>query len=95
MLALVHDQQQPLPNAFEIFGFDFLLSAPVNPSESIQPVLLEVNSGPDFAQTGDALHGVIDRLFANVLTLAVRGREGAQEVPDGMLQCLDVNVRSW
>lgn len=53
---------QPLQNAVEIFGVDFL----VNDDYSVQ--LLEVNSYPDFKQTGGELKGLIDQLFAEVAT---------------------------
>lgn len=72
---------QLLPNAFEIFGLDYLVD------EEMRPWLLEVNAVrhrhlaaplsderrgqcPDFAQTGPRLSPVIDRLFQGALTLA-------------------------
>lgn len=48
---------QPMNNAIEIFGIDFL----VNRDSSVN--LLEVNSYPDFKQTGDDLKDVIYELF--------------------------------
>lgn len=48
---------QPLANAIEIFGVDFL----VNDDYSVD--LLEVNSYPDFKQTGEDLKQIIDELF--------------------------------
>ncbi|KAI4102857.1 MAG: hypothetical protein L6R37_004119 [Teloschistes peruensis] len=45
---------QPLPNAFEVYGLDFLVS-PSSPSSSTtdsKVYLLEVNAFPDFAQSG-------------------------------------------
>ncbi|TLD25497.1 hypothetical protein PspLS_06131 [Pyricularia sp. CBS 133598] len=56
----------PLTNAFEVFGVDFLVDA--------QGVawLLEVNSFPDFKQTGDELRDdVVAELWRQVLRLAV------------------------
>ncbi|KAI6281050.1 hypothetical protein MCOR27_004414 [Pyricularia oryzae] len=56
----------PLANAFEVFGVDFLVDA--------QGVawLLEVNSFPDFKQTGDELRDdVVAELWRQVLRLAV------------------------
>ncbi|GKT94234.1 LOW QUALITY PROTEIN: 5'/3'-nucleotidase SurE [Colletotrichum tofieldiae] len=44
---------QPLGNAFEVFGLDFLVDA------EARPWLLEVNSFPDFKQTGGELKGVV------------------------------------
>jgi hypothetical protein len=51
---------QPFDHAVEIFGVDFL----VNDDYSV--TLLEVNSYPDFKQTGDDLKQLIDELFEEV-----------------------------
>ncbi|KAL6935480.1 related to Probable tubulin--tyrosine ligase PBY1 [Hanseniaspora guilliermondii] len=56
---------QPLENAYEIYGLDFLVD------EDYQPHLLEVNAYPDFKQTGDDLSGLINELFNDVLHLSV------------------------
>lgn len=48
---------QPLPNAIEFYGIDFL----VNSDMSVK--LLEVNAYPDFKQTGPDLKALIDELF--------------------------------
>lgn len=56
---------RPIENAVEIFGVDFL----VNDDFSVQ--LLEVNSYPDFKQTGGELKGLIDALFDEVATKLV------------------------
>ena len=53
---------QPINNAIEIFGVDFL----VNSDFSVN--LLEVNSYPDFKQTGDDLKEIIYELFERVVT---------------------------
>lgn len=53
---------QPINNAIEIFGIDFL----VNSDFSVN--LLEVNSYPDFKQTGDDLKEIIYELFERVAT---------------------------
>ena len=52
---------QPLKNAFEIYGFDFLLD------ENNRVYFLEANAYPDFKQTGDALSFLIKELFQNVV----------------------------
>ncbi len=57
---------QPLPNAFEIFGLDFLIDA------KGKAWLLEVNAFPDFAQTGDELQGLVEGLFEGVVETAVK-----------------------
>ncbi|KAI9832890.1 MAG: hypothetical protein M1819_003920 [Sarea resinae] len=56
---------QPLPNAFEVFGVDFLVDDQAN------AWLLEINAFPDFAQTGDSLKGIVARLWENVVSLAL------------------------
>lgn len=48
---------QPLDNAIEIFGVDFLVD------EDCNVFLLEANSYPDFKQTGDDLKDLIYKLF--------------------------------
>ncbi|TRX95606.1 hypothetical protein FHL15_003564 [Xylaria flabelliformis] len=56
---------RPLPNAFELFGLDFLVDA------SGHVYLLEVNAFPDFRQTGDELKGLVAGLWREVLGRAV------------------------
>lgn len=57
---------QPLPNAFELFGLDFMVDAEGT------PWLLEVNAFPDFAQTGDELNHLIKGLFEEVVDVAIK-----------------------
>lgn len=58
---------QTLPNAFELFGVDFLVDAEGN------AWLLELNAFPDFAQTGEDLKEVVvGRLFEEVIDVAVK-----------------------
>ena len=52
---------QTLPNAFEVFGLDFLVD------EAGTAWLLEVNAFPDFRQTGDELKGLVGGLWESVL----------------------------
>ena len=63
---------QTAPNAFEVFGIDILLSTPEEGSSDIPVQLLEVNACPDFRQTGDDRHHVIEELFEGVLDIAVK-----------------------
>lgn len=61
---LVHFQT--LPNAFEVFGLDFLVD------NSGTAWLLEINAFPDFGQTGDELkEKVVGRLFEAVTEVAI------------------------
>ncbi|MCJ1399431.1 hypothetical protein MMC11_002633 [Xylographa trunciseda] len=56
---------QPLPNAFEVFGVDWVVDA------SGAVWLLEVNAFPDFGQTGGELRGVVEGLWEGVVGVAV------------------------
>lgn len=81
--ALTHPINfQPLPQAFEIFGLDFLVESqssssiihadqsPIKPGVNVQ--LLEVNAFPDFAQTGEHLKDtVVQGLFEEVFRRVV------------------------
>ncbi|OJK05266.1 hypothetical protein ASPACDRAFT_49452 [Aspergillus aculeatus ATCC 16872] len=58
---------QTLPNAFELFGVDFLVDHTGN------AWLLELNAYPDFAQTGEELKDlVVGRLFEETVDVAVK-----------------------
>ncbi|KAK2750976.1 hypothetical protein FQN57_000051 [Myotisia sp. PD_48] len=58
---------QTLPNAFEIFGVDFLVDA------AGTVWLLELNAFPDFRQTGEELkREVVGKLFSTVMETAVK-----------------------
>ena len=58
---------QPLVNAFEIYGVDFLVD------EDEKVWLLEANAFPDFKQTGEDLKGIVKGLFEEVFAVAVAG----------------------
>lgn len=60
---------QPLPNAFEAYGLDFLVSQDLSNENGV--TLLEVNAYPDFRQTGSELKNLIDEFFDGVLCNAV------------------------
>ncbi|KAI7159445.1 TTL-domain-containing protein [Hortaea werneckii] len=92
---------QPLPNAFEIFGVDFLVDATEG-----KAWLMEINAFPDFAQTGAELkEDLVGGLFEEVVELVVRpfffgddGEEGTGKGEQGergngrMVKCLDVDL---
>jgi tubulin---tyrosine ligase len=63
---------QPLPNAFEVFGVDFLVDA------RGMAWLLEINAFPDFRQTGDELRGIVAEFWKETLRLAVGPFVGLQ-----------------
>ena len=77
---------QPLPNAFELFGIDWLVDAHGD------AWLLEVNAFPDFAQTGDQLQGVVASLWKGTLELVVHNFFGIQTdgVNTDLKQVLDL-----
>ncbi|CCE61448.1 hypothetical protein TPHA_0A03720 [Tetrapisispora phaffii CBS 4417] len=56
---------QPLPNAFETYGVDFLVDS------NYDVKILEVNAYPDFKQTGDDLKDLIDELFDNTVNYII------------------------
>jgi tubulin--tyrosine ligase len=83
---------QPLPNAFEIFGLDFMVS--VETDGELKCWLLEVNAFPDFRQTGDELSGMVEGLFEGVVDVAV-GKffgVGKDEDEKEMVKVLDIDL---
>jgi tubulin--tyrosine ligase len=84
---------QPLPNAFEIFGLDFMVG--VEPDGTLNTYLLEVNAFPDFRQTGDEFSGMVEGLFGGVVDRAVGGFFGVDAEDGGegeMVKVLDVDL---
>ncbi|KAI5270214.1 TTL-domain-containing protein [Aureobasidium subglaciale] len=83
---------QPLPNAFELFGVDFMLDAEGN------PYLLEINAFPDFAQTGDELNSIVQGLFEEVIDVAIKPffglstKDGQESRRDRMAMALDIDL---
>jgi hypothetical protein len=63
-----------LPNAFEVFGLDFLVD------EGGTAWLLEVNAFPDFRQTGEELKDLIGGLWEGVVDKAVAGFFGFEGI---------------
>jgi hypothetical protein len=51
----------PLPNCFELFGVDFLVS------EDHKTYILEFNAGPDLKNTGDRLDFIIEELIEDIV----------------------------
>lgn len=81
---------QALPNAFEIFGLDFMVDA------AGCTWLLEVNAFPDFAQTGEELGGLIGGLFEEVVDVAIKPFFGIADAKDEdserMVKVLDIDL---
>ncbi|EIN13498.1 tubulin-tyrosine ligase [Punctularia strigosozonata HHB-11173 SS5] len=97
---------QALPNAFELFGIDFLVSdnsgsvsseSPDDQSK-FQVHLLEVNSEPAIELTGPRLHWILEDLFVSIGKVCVEPFFGDHSVEDWNLnetrfylrKCLDV-----
>ena len=57
---------QTLPNAFEVFGLDYLVD------ETGTAWLLEINAFPDFRQTGEELRGLVGGLWEGVMEEVVK-----------------------
>ena len=66
---------QTMPNAFEVFGLDFLVDA-----EGVA-WLLEANAFPDFKQTGSDLGDVVEGFWEGVLAKGVAPFFGVQANP--------------
>ncbi|GAB1203293.1 hypothetical protein APSETT445_001922 [Aspergillus pseudonomiae] len=85
---------QTLPNAFELFGVDFLVDGDGT------AWLLEMNAYPDFAQTGEELkEEVVGRLFEETVEVAVKPFFGGEAPVDGtdhlrLVANLDLGRRS-
>lgn len=100
---------QPLQNAFELYGVDFLVSHDptgidsVGNSQIFQVKLLEINSEPAIELTGRRLHGILEDLFVAIEQVAVlpffRQEVGCVPsmevpmVPRHLRICLDAKVR--
>jgi hypothetical protein len=70
---------QPLPNAFELYGFDLL------PDQDGRLHVLEANAYPDFAQTGDELKDIVRHVFSDVV----------QGVVQPFVQALEAGEETW
>ncbi|ONH69401.1 putative tubulin--tyrosine ligase PBY1, partial [Cyberlindnera fabianii] len=81
---------QPLKNAFEIYGLDFIVN------EDLTVKLLEINAYPDFKQTGEELKSLIYDLFDSVVERCVVPFFGGEKVSNELLvQVLDENTDGW
>ncbi|KAH7380894.1 survival protein sure-like phosphatase/nucleotidase [Cadophora sp. MPI-SDFR-AT-0126] len=80
---------QTLPNAFEVFGLDFLVD------ERGTAWLLECNAFPDFKQTGEELRGLVGGLWRGVVDIAVGeffGIDGRGEKSEDMVLVRDIDL---
>ncbi|KIO25742.1 hypothetical protein M407DRAFT_236568 [Tulasnella calospora MUT 4182] len=94
---------QPLPNAFELFGVDFLVSH--GEDGKLVVSILELNAEPAIEMTGPRLGWILDELFDSIAKTCVHpyfhssmgpsGQDGwgVGETRDGLHKCLEVQVR--
>ncbi|KAG8951617.1 hypothetical protein FRC04_005904 [Tulasnella sp. 424] len=94
---------QPLPNAFELFGVDLLVSH--GESGELVVSILELNAEPAIEMTGPRLGWILDDLFGSIAKACVHpyfsssleagGQDGWRvgETRYGLRKCLDVQAR--
>jgi len=92
---------QPMPNAFELFGVDFLVSH--EPDGTFQPKLLEFNAEPAIELTGPRLTWILEDLFRSMAKVCVEPffsdtSKAAEQWEDGetryhLLKCSTIQVR--
>ncbi|UKZ53924.1 hypothetical protein TrVGV298_007726 [Trichoderma virens] len=78
---------QTLPNAFEVFGLDFLVD------DKGEAWLLEINAFPDFKQTGGDLREIVEGFWRGVVKVAVGPFFGVEGVLKGEEEGDMVSVR--
>lgn len=96
---------QPLPNAFELYGVDFLVSHVPSGSHGprFQVNILEVNAEPAIELTGPRLTWILEDLFKSIQIVCIAPFAGGVsdridpwkvgEVRHNMQKCLDMQVR--
>ncbi|KAG7450353.1 tubulin-tyrosine ligase [Guyanagaster necrorhizus] len=93
---------QALPNAFELFGVDFLVTHQPLSEFAFQIQLLEINSEPAIELTGPRLSWILEDLFVSIGRVCVQPfftkcRPETWPVGEsrfGLLKCLDEKVRA-
>ncbi|KAF8912819.1 tubulin-tyrosine ligase [Gymnopilus junonius] len=95
---------QPLPNAFELYGVDFLVChTPEDADKRFHVKILELNSEPAIELTGPRLTWILEDLFESIAKVCVEpffsDRKDAEpwivsEVKHNLLKCMDENIRS-
>ncbi|KAG8700616.1 hypothetical protein FRC09_005843 [Ceratobasidium sp. 395] len=94
---------QVLPNAFELFGADLLVThAPESGPSKFQVSLLELNAEPAIELTGARLNWILVDLFKGIAHTCIKpffedGAEslGRQDSKQWLRKCLDVEVRGY
>ncbi|KAK0233470.1 tubulin-tyrosine ligase [Armillaria fumosa] len=93
---------QALPNVFELFGVDFLVTHQPSPGALFQIQLLEINSEPAIELTGPRLSWILEDLFVSIGRVCVqpfftKRKDEMWPVGEsryGLLKCLDEQVRA-
>ncbi|KAF9270377.1 tubulin-tyrosine ligase [Marasmius fiardii PR-910] len=93
---------QPIPNAFELFGVDFLVTHSANSDSQWQVKLLEVNAEPAIELTGQRLKWILEDLFIAMAKICVEPFVMDQsvekwpvgEVRGNLIKCLERRVYS-
>ena len=94
---------QSLPNAFELFGVDFLITHNPDDIHAFRVSLLEINSEPAIELTGPRLQWILKDMHESIARLCVApffdiGKPPAAdwkvgEKGDGFIKCLEEQVR--
>ncbi|KAK2461796.1 hypothetical protein APHAL10511_006259 [Amanita phalloides] len=94
---------QPLPNAFELFGVDFLIVHGVNADCPFGVKLLEINAEPAIELTGPRLSWILEDLFIQIGKTCVEPFFDQNAVPnkhssnvdskDHFIKCLEEHIR--
>ncbi|TFK30600.1 tubulin-tyrosine ligase [Coprinopsis marcescibilis] len=96
---------QPIPNAFELYGVDFLvMHQPQDASNTFAVKLLEINAEPAVELTGPRLTWILEDLFTSIAQVGVKpffeSEEDEKEWPVGetryhLFKCLSTSTRQW
>ncbi|KAF7339919.1 Tubulin-tyrosine ligase [Mycena venus] len=94
---------QPLPNAFELFGIDFLVTDSPGSQPRFQVSLLEINAEPAIELTGPRLSWILQDLFIAMGKVCVEPFFNPKteelgwvvgETRHGLIKCLEEQVRA-
>lgn len=92
---------QPLENAFELYGIDFLVEHIPSSLHKFQVKILEINAEPAIELTGPRLSWILEDLFVSIAkfcvdpfikkkrTADIHGHWDIGETNDHLIKCLD------
>jgi hypothetical protein len=102
---MTSDVFQPLENAFELYGIDFLVEHAPCQASPLQVKILEVNAEPAIELTGSRLTWILEDLFVSIAKVCVEPFIKGEAVPElsehwkvgdtkeHFIKCLDETVR--